>query len=410
MGEVALQMRRVLLEQRIALCRPFSGASDGIGAAYNRLINSGSLMKDESQAAIVEPLDELEQSDNKGAYLWGTVGSGKSMLMDLLHTTSQPTGLRVHFHELMESIHTGIHALQEAQPLVTVNLPGGRQVHRRKQVDRPLEIVADQIGAPPGTWMCIDEMQVTDVADAMILQPLLEAFIGRGIRLVFTSNVPPVGLYSAPALAPTRRFFEPCIQLLETELMVCRVGNKQGLDYRTLEPGTRGDGLQLIKGIKKGEWYMERGTLEQQWEHEGSDTGLRLVELEYGRKVNVLSACLDDGNAAWLECDQVLTDRQGHTWGTPDFLALSRTFETVYLNGLRPFKIDELNEAVRAVVMIDTLYEARARLLCSAECTLKQLFGTVAANEMCTLDQKLMFLRARSRLFEMTGGGPKSKG
>ena len=116
--EVALQMRRVLLEQRIALCRPFSGASDGIGAAYNRLINSGSLMKDESQAAIVERLDELEQSDNKGAYLWGTVGSGKSMLMDLLHTTSQPTGLRVHFHELMESIHTGIHALQVfAQPI-----------------------------------------------------------------------------------------------------------------------------------------------------------------------------------------------------------------------------------------------------------------------------------------------------
>src|SRR5882672_9332944 len=163
----------------------------------------------------------------RGVYLWGGVGRGKTWLMDLFHDSlgGNPRR-RQHFHQLMREIHASLAALR------------GREA--------PLAIVARRMARRASVW-CLDELQVNDIADAMLLGTLFEAMLREGITLVFTSNVPPAGLYRDGL---QRARFLPAIALLEGRLDVLQVD--AGTDYRlrqlrqapiylpVAEAGTRG--------------------------------------------------------------------------------------------------------------------------------------------------------------------------
>merc|ERR1740117_886539 len=358
-----------LLSRRFSSTHGCASVPEGVLTAYGRLVNAGRLREDAGQASTVQTLQALQSNlkgpQATGVYLWGPVGSGKSMLMDLVFRTT-PGGTRLHYHELMQSIHQGLHALQEAQPLREVTLPGGRTVVRRAPYEGdPVAAVASQVAAKAGKLLCIDEMQVTDVADAMVLRQFLEQLLANRVNMVFTSNVPPSGLYAAPYLEQSRKFFLPCIELLENELQVCRVGNAK-LDYRSLpkpEASADADSSNLVADVQVGCWSSDPQLLQSAWTGRVPQPAEQLFDVGFGRSLSVLSGRVADSEqveaveAVWLEADQVLQTAGGHAWGPPDFLALAAKFGAVYLNGLKAFDVKEMDEARRAVLLIDATYE-----------------------------------------------------
>src|SRR5260221_5430209 len=181
-----------------------------VRAAYDQLIAAHELKPDEAQSRAVAALDRLagslgdrsffsrlfgSPSDGPaGVYLWGGVGRGKSMLMDLaFEQIAIEPKRRVHFHEFMLDIHQRLRTARE-----------------REEGD-PIEPVAEQIAAE-ARLLCFDEMQVTNPADAMILSRLFTKLIAEGVKIVTTSNRPPSGLYKDGL---NRDLFLPFIELIE---------------------------------------------------------------------------------------------------------------------------------------------------------------------------------------------------
>src|SRR4051812_4379293 len=199
--------------------------SGPVGAAYAVLLNAGELKSDPAQARAVAALDRVAASlkergllarlfgkDRKGpagVYLWGGVGRGKSMLMDLAfsHIEVGPKR-RVHFHEFMLETHLRLRTARESEE------------------GDPIEPVAEAIAAE-ARLLCFDEMQVTNPADAMILSRLFEKLIEQGVKVVTTSNRQPSDLYKDGL---NRELFLPFIALLETQMLVVAVDGPT--DYR----------------------------------------------------------------------------------------------------------------------------------------------------------------------------------
>ena len=211
-----------------------------VRAAYDQLIAAHELKPDAAQARAVAALERLAASLENGGflsrlfgsgsegpagvYLWGGVGRGKSMLMDLAfeHINATPKR-RVHFHEFMLETHARLRAARE-----------------REEGD-PIEPVAEQIAAE-ARLLCFDEMQVTNPADAMILSRLFEKLIGDGVRVVTTSNRPPRDLYKDGL---NRELFLPFIDLIEKKLLVVEVNGPT--DFR----------LDRLTGVEV--WHVPNG-------------------------------------------------------------------------------------------------------------------------------------------------------
>jgi cell division protein ZapE len=354
--------------------------------AYRQRLERGELKPDAAQAQAVETLCRLESELNlhgepgflqflkkpkalRGVYLWGPVGRGKSMLMDLFFD-SAPTEKkqRIHFYAFMAQVHGLIDQWRKGDTAER------KRVFGTSKGDDPIAPTGALI-ASRARLLCFDELQVTDIADAMILGRLFEALFEDGVTLVCTSNRPPDDLYKDGI---NRQLFTPFIDLLKQRMDV--VGVRGPMDFR--QDRLRGQ-----------EVYLEpidtahKSAFDKLWADmlDGApETGATLEML--GRKLSFPRAAGGLLRAGFdALCVQPL--------GPPDYLAIARRFHTVFLEDLPRLDTGRRNEARRLVTLIDALYEADAKLVVLAEVEPDDLYPAG--------DGAFEFERTASRLQEM---------
>jgi len=356
--------------------------SGPVGQAYAGLVKAGELKPDAAQESAVIALDrlgqELESENGKGllkrlfgksdqgcdgVYLWGGVGRGKSMLMDLAfdHIEVQPKR-RVHFHAFMLETHA---RLKKA---------------RATAEGDPVHAVADDI-AEEVKLLCFDEMQVTNPADAMILSRLFERLIERGLRVVTTSNRPPRDLYKDGL---NRDLFIPFIEMIEGRFAVVEVNGPT--DYR----------LHRLSGVKV--WHGPNGP---EATKALSEAFFKLTDYPVEDRAKVPSEDLDVGGGRKLHVPKslkgvaVFSFRRlvGEPRGAADYLAVAQRFHTVIIVGIPVMTREMRNEATRFVTLVDALYEHRVKLLAAADAEPSGLYPEG--------DGSFEFQRTVSRLEEM---------
>jgi cell division protein ZapE len=301
----------------------------------------------------------------RGVYLWGDVGRGKTMLMDLFFEGAPIANKRrVHFHEFMADVHERVQRLRDS--LKSGELSG----------EDPIRLAGDEI-AGESTLLCFDEFHVTDIADAMILGRLFEKMFARGLVLVATSNVQPSDLYLDGL---NRALFLPFVRLIEGRLQVVQLDART--DFR----------LEKLDGVVA--WHVpadeqSRKAIDRAWkrlagENGGSSIGLPMK----GRSIHVPRA---GGGAARFEfadlCEKPL--------GASDFVRIARRFHTVVIDGIPVLADAHRNAAKRFILLIDTLYDGGVKLIASA---------AAEPEELMKIDdgwEALEFRRTVSRLIEM---------
>lgn len=356
----------------------------GLLSRYEALIAAGELRPDAEQAAAAEQLDrlqrELEAADCKGGllsrlfgskcetprglYLWGGVGRGKSMLMDLFHDTLSLTDKRrVHFHAFMLEVHE---LLRE---------------ERKKEAGDPIPPVAATL-AQHLDCLAFDEMVVNNSADAMIMSRLFTALIeDEGVTIVTTSNRAPADLYKNGL---NREHFLPFIALIEQKLDVLPLNGP--VDYR----------LQRLGGLHS--WHTPLG---EQSTEQVREAFYRLTDYSPEDYAHVPSAEIDVGGGRKLFVPKsfkgvgVFSFKRlcAEARGASDYLAIARTYHTVIIVGIPRLGPENRNEAARFVTLIDALYEHKVKLFATAETTPEELYQQG--------DGAFEFERTASRLNEM---------
>ena len=293
----------------------------------------------------------------KGIYLWGPVGRGKSMLMDLLFAVAPPAKKRrVHFHSFMLDVHDRI------------------EHERRAHTDEPVAKVAADLAAEV-TLLCFDEFQVNDIADAMILERLFRALFDAGTVVVATSNRPPERLYENGL---QRDRFLPFIALLGERLD--KVELDSGRDYR----------LARMRGKKVYHWPNDesaRAALEAAFADLTDHAAGTSVTLTVMARPLVVPRVGRD--VAWFSFDELCA----RPLAAADYLAIAERFAAIIVEGIPRLSPQQRNEAQRFHILIDALYEARAVLVASADVPPDQIY--VAG------DGAFEFERTVSRLMEM---------
>ena len=350
---------------------------------YDRRLASGVLVADPAQAAALAALERVEAALGQarppglfrktepvaGVYLWGPVGRGKSMLMDLFFAAAPVVAKRrVHFHVFMARVHALINAWR------TSDAAARHAQFRQAKGDDPIPPVARLI-AREARLLCFDELQVTDIADAMILGRLFEALFARGVTLVATSNRPPDDLYRDGL---NRQLFLPFIAMLKDRMEIVSVDGDH--DYRLGRLRAAGTWFSPIDAANEAAF----DTLWRDMVGAGEETGATLEVL--GRTEHWPRAA---GGLLRAHFNSLCV----HALGPADYIAIAERFHTVFIEAVPKLTPDMRNEARRLATLIDTLYEARARLV------------VLAAGEPETLypagDQAFEFQRAASRLAEM---------
>ncbi len=361
--------------------------SEGPMARYRARVAAGELTADPAQALAVEKLQLLhnrlvDYSPSRpkkvsrgilgfgrkaakpdvalaGLYLFGGVGRGKSMLMDLFFEGApQRRKRRVHFHAFMQEIHAGMH------------------VARMSGVDDPLPPVCDEV-AEGATLLCFDEVQVSDITDAMILGRLFEGLFERGVVVVATSNRPPDDLYKNGL---NRQSFLPFIALLKERLDVHAIEGP--LDHR--RRAMAGRPVYFTPLGPEADAAMDAA-----WAAlTGGAAPAPLPLSVQGRVVTVPAYAGGVGRASF---EQLC----GRPLGPADFLALARAVRTLMLDGAPALDRRRNNEAKRLVTLVDALYEAGVGLVMSAEAPPDALYVDG--------EGAFEFARTASRLIEMQG-------
>ncbi|MFN6005036.1 MAG: cell division protein ZapE [Paracoccaceae bacterium] len=317
---------------------------------YEARVAEGRLRADPAQHAILPRLESLRQwleanatrkvglfaglfakpiAPPRGLYLWGGVGRGKSMLMDLFsEATDIAQKRRVHFHAFMQSVHKGMHAA------------------RSRGVEDPLGPVADEISRDL-RLLAFDEMQITDITDAMIVGRLFEKLFAAGVVIVTTSNRPPVDLYKDGL---SRALFLPFIAMLEEKLEVVEL--ESPTDYRQ----HRLAGAQVYFHPAR----QATADIAAIWtDLTGGAPDQPLVLEVNNRKLTLTRFANGVGRASfWDLCSKPL--------GPADFLAIARAVRVLILEDIPQLSSANYNEAKRFVTLIDALYEAKVRLIASA--------------------------------------------
>jgi cell division protein ZapE len=373
---------------------PHLGQQTGPLPVYQALITDGSLVPDSAQAMAAERLQDLwerlrgydprpvpenggsghgsagllsrllrrrhaEEYMPTGLYLLGEVGRGKSMLMDMFFDTADvPRKQRIHFHRFMQNMHARVHAWKKANPAGTDPIP-------------PL---ADRI-ASESALLCFDEFQVNDIADAMILGRLFQGLFDRGVVVVATSNTAPDDLFKG---RPGHDAFLPFIALIKQRLEVLEM------------PGSRDYRRERMRDLRT--WHVpaderSRRELDAMFEKLADGAKPAAVTLTVmGRTLTVPEAA--DG-VARFDFDRLCNT----ALGAGDYLAIATSFHTLILDGIPLLSPDNFDQARRFVVLVDTLYDRRVKLIASAVAVPDRLYqhGPNAK----------MFERTASRLDEM---------
>lgn len=343
-----------------------------LSALYREAVERGRLRSDPGQLAALERLEALRAALRakpagwfmrlrgrwppvRGLYLWGAVGRGKTMLMDLfIRSLADLPHQRLHFHRFMGRIHEALRA-------------------RRGERD-PLDgIAADW--ARKARLLALDEFMVVDIGDAMLLAGLLQGLFVRGVCLLVTSNVPPRELYRGGL---QRARFEPAIALIERHCEVVEIG--AGEDHRlsalAAEPCYHVPADERAESALAASFARLAG--------EGT-TSAGAIEL-FGRRVPLRRRSAD---LAWFDFSALC----GEGRSTADYLELARSFHTLFLSAIPVFTEGMDDPARRFVHLIDALYDHGVKLFASAAAWPPELYrGERLAAE---------FRRTTSRLVEM---------
>jgi len=276
--------------------------------------------------------------------MYGDVGSGKTMLMDLFYDTL-PTNIhsksRIHFHSFMQDVHRSLHQMKSQHGSSVDAIP----------------FVAASI-ASRSSVLCFDEFQCTDVADAMILRRLIEALMHHGVVLITTSNRAPQDLYKNGI---QRESFLPCIALLERQLRVLNLDSKT--DYRKIPrppSGVYHQPLDQAALTHADHWFKFLG------DFEASPPCPRELSV-WGRPITVPLA---SGSCARFTFQELI----GTPTGAADYLELTKTFSAFIVTDVPGMDLKSRDLARRFITFIDTVYEAKAKLVLTCEKPLGQLF------------------------------------
>ncbi|NQV83797.1 MAG: cell division protein ZapE [Rhodospirillales bacterium] len=356
--------------------------------AYRALLEDGAINPDASQEQTMERLQGLNESLStyaqqmgkqgwmarlgrgkvavpQGLYMWGGVGRGKSMLMDLFFDTATvvPERQRVHFHAFMQEVHRRLHSYREA-------VRAGKVSESTDPLAALGRVITDR------AWLlCFDEFHVTDIADAMILGRLFEALFEQGVVVVATSNRPPQDLYKDGL---QREMFMPFIDLIGNKMDILELDS--GVDYRL----DRLKSMDVFLTPADGE---AAARLDEDFHSLSIGAHTRPVTLVvHGRDIVIPKAAEGVAMADFADlCEQPL--------GPGDYLEIARCFHTLIIKGIPRLGPDRRNEAKRFVTLIDALYEARVNLICSADAPPEALYTEG--------DGAFEFERTASRLMEM---------
>jgi cell division protein ZapE len=364
--------------------------ANSITAQYSAGVAAGRIERDDAQVAVIEMMARLEEriaqyrlsrkssslgwlfarrEDTlppiKGLYIYGDVGRGKTMLMDLFFDASPvERKRRAHFHEFMLDVHERIFAFRQKIKL------------GEHHDENPIKHVAEEL-AEQAWLLCFDEFHVTDIADAMILGRLFTQLFDHGVIMVATSNVAPDDLYKDGL---NRALFLPFIAMLEARMDIVR------LEART--------DFRLEKLADLPVWYVpadERAdaALDAAWArlaggHEGAPAELAIK----GRSVHVPRAFMGVARFSFHDlCEQPLA--------AADYLRIAREYHTIILDHVPAMTYDNRNAAKRFIVLIDTLYDMNVKLIASAAAEADALYQ---ADEGFEAQE---FKRTASRLIEM---------
>lgn len=358
---------------------------------YQQLVAARELKPDDAQAGAAARLAEVQRLLEtqpvrgsilwrvlrrkpvpvRGLYLWGGVGRGKSMLMDLfVDSLAIPAKRRVHFHEFMLEVHQRL------------------RVERAKEAGDPIPPVVEALAAE-ARCLAFDEMVVNNMADAAILSRLFSGLINAGVTIVSTSNRPPQDLYKDGL---NRQLFVPFIDLIEARLDVVALDGPT--DYR----------LQRLGGVDT--WYVPNGAASTAAVR---DIFFRLTDFQPEDAAHVPSADIDVGNRMLhvpksLKGVAVFSFKRlcGEARGAADYLAVARRYHTVILVGIPQLGPEKRNEAARFVTLIDALYEHRVKLVATADAEPDALYPAG--------DGAFEFARTASRLHEMQSAEYLAKG
>lgn len=345
---------------------------------YAALISGGELMPDAAQQALVLEFDALTQAlvergtesgfrrlanrilargeaPVRGIYLWGPVGRGKTLLMDLFYQSlgEQPKR-RLHFHRLMQRVHEGL-----------TELAGTRD---------PLGVLARQIRKETRV-LCIDEFYVTDIGDAMILAELLKALVLQGITLVATSNLAPEDLYENGL---QRRRFLPAIDLIRGHMRVIAINNGEDFRMRLLKdagtyhtPNDEQTDQRILRSFER----LTDEPIEED------------VEIEILHRI-IKARRVSGGIAMFGFHDLCETARSQN-----DYIELARLYHTIIVTNVPVMGAKNESPARRFIALVDELYDRSVNLIVSAEAPVEELYaGEQHTNE---------FERCTSRLIEM---------
>ena len=338
---------------------------------YDRMIQEGTLRPDPAQQAVLPEFDRIRTAlltpakkgmfrkapePPKGLYLWGGVGRGKSMLMDMfVNNLGDIPARRVHFHAFMQEIHAAMH---EA---------------RKTGVDDAIAPVASAVSSSV-RLLAFDEMQITDITDAMIVGRLFEALFADGVVVITTSNRVPDDLYKHGL---NRDLFVPFIEQIKARMVVHELASPT--DYRQ-------DRLAGTPSYFTPVNSDSRAAMDAVWTDLAGGEATPLVLKVKGREVTLPQFRNGIGRTRFHAlCGQPL--------GPADFLAVAEAVKVLLLDDIPTLGRSNFNEAKRFVTLIDALYEARVRLICSA----------AASPEMLYLEGEgtFEFERTASRLREM---------
>lgn len=349
-----------------------------ISEIYAAYIKQGHLHSDPAQLMALPELErlrnEIVQSNQKsrglrsifarqpeapkGLYLWGGVGRGKSMLMDLFVDSLDPSIVRrVHFHAFMQEIQAGLH------------------LARQDGVDDAISPIAQKISSEVSV-LAFDEMQITDIADAMIVGRLFEKLREGGVAVITTSNRVPDDLYKDGL---NRQLFLPFIEKFKEEMVIYEL--KSETDYRQ----DRLSGNQVYFSPSNA---AAREAIDSIWQDLCKGDAAPMDLTVKSRVVHIPAFCNGVARARFFDlCGKLL--------GPADYLELVQVVRVLILEDIPALGRGNFNEAKRFVTLIDTLYEAKTRLICSA----------AAQPEMLYLEGEgsFEFERTASRLREMQG-------
>jgi cell division protein ZapE len=364
--------------------------STSITAQYAAAIGSGRIEPDAAQRGVVDRLARLEAriydhrlarkssslgwlfghrekalAPIKGLYIYGAVGRGKTMLMDLFFAASPVVRKRrVHFHEFMLDVHQRIHGLRQQMKLA------------EHAGEDPVLLAATEL-AQEAWLLCFDEFHITDIADAMILARLFFRLFERGVVVVATSNLPPDELYKDGL---NRALFLPFIDGLKKHMDIARLDARA--DFR----------LAKFAGLPV--WYVPDNAtaataLDDSWQRlTGARNGHAQDLAHQGRTLHVPRSAMGVARFTFHElCEQPLA--------AADYLRIAHEYHTIILEGIPVMTFQQRDAAKRFIILIDTLYDTNVKLIASAAAQPEALYLAEQGFEAQE------FKRTASRLVEM---------